>query len=248
MSLRLRGTLIYQTEDTLGSILVLDHGKHRILSFDSIFEQSKIARNKPYLPVHEYNRAMLLPVAFSLPRRATILGLGGGVLVGALHHLLPECELHAVELRKQVADVAKRFFSLPEADKIRLTIADARPALRDMPAASTDLILTDLYGADRMSPAQSQRGFIDECERVLSPEGWLAINYHRMPTLDGRLFAHIRRLFACVLLFKSKTNNYVLYTCKQYFEPLAQDDTRLKALERHLPIAWPQLMARVRSA
>lgn len=248
MSLRLRGNVIHQTEDTLGNILVLDHGKHRILSFDSIFEQSKIARNKPYLPVHEYNRAMLLPVAFSLPRKATILGLGGGVLVGALHHLLPECELHAVELRKQVADVARRFFSLPETDKIRLTIADARPALRDMAAASTDLILTDLYGADRMSPAQSQRRFINECERVLSPGGWLAINYHVMPTLDGRLFAHIRRLFACVLIFKSKTNNYVLYASKQYFEPLTPDDPRLKSLERHLPIAWPKLMARVRPA
>ncbi|MEX0603121.1 MAG: spermidine synthase [Marinobacter sp.] len=248
MSLRLRGTVIHQTEDALGSILVLDHGKHRILSFDTVFEQSKIARGKPHLPVHEYNRAMLLPIAFSLPRRATILGLGGGVLVGALHYLLPECELHAVELRPQVADVARRFFSLPEADKVRLTIADARPALRDMPTASTDFILTDLYGADRMSPAQSQRRFIDECERTLTSEGWLAINYHRMPTLDGRLYAHIRQLFACVLLFKSKTNNYVLYACKQYFEPLGPEDPRLKALERHLPIAWSTLMARVRAA
>src|SRR5690606_34998140 len=103
--------------------------RHRVLTFNTIFEQSKIDRRSPWLPVHEYNRAMLLPVAFGQPRHATVLGLGGGVMASALHHLLPACQVHAVELRQAVLDVAREFFSLPDSDRLRVTISDARNAL-----------------------------------------------------------------------------------------------------------------------
>lgn len=245
MKLPLGGDPVYQTADTLGNIQVIDQRKHRILRFDSLFEQSKIDRRRPYLPVHEYNRAMLLPMAFSEPRHATILGLGGGVLVSALHHLLPACDLHAVELRREVVIVARQFFDMPKADNIRITIADARAALGEMPDASTDLILTDLYGAERMSPAPNQPKFLDQCDRVLNAQGWLAINYHRPPDFDGVLFQHMRRLFANVRMFKSKTNNYVVYASKHSVEPMAEKDPRLAKLEKQLPIDWQRLMNRV---
>lgn len=237
--------LVHQTEDTLGKILVIDNRKHRILSFDSVFEQSKIDRNSPHLPVHEYNRAMLLPVAFAEPRHATILGLGGGTLVSALHHLLPQSQLHAIELRREVLNVARSHFALPEADNIQVTIADARRVLPELPPGATDLILTDLYGAQRMSPAQAQRRFIDQCAEALSPEGWLSINYHQPPPENGPLFMELRAQFGIVLQFKSKTGNYVLYASKGLFEPMASKDPRLVALEARLPIDWRKLMGRV---
>lgn len=246
MRLSRNGQLVYQTRDALGAILVFDQRRHRVLTFDSVFEQSKIERRKPYLPVHEYNRAMLLPLAWQSPAHATVLGLGGGVLVNAIHRLLPDCMIDAVELRQQVVDVAREFFDLADADTIRITVSDARPALRRLSDASTDLILTDLYGADRMSPAVSQSRFIDQCERVLSARGWLAVNYHRLPDARSPMFQHIRRLFASVLLFKSRTNNYVLYASKQAAEPMAPEHPTLKNLQKHLPIDWPGLMAGVR--
>ncbi|MBS3804538.1 MAG: methyltransferase domain-containing protein [Oleiphilaceae bacterium] len=245
MKLPLGGDPVYQTADALGNIQVIDQRKHRILRFDSLFEQSKIDRRRPYLPVHEYNRAMLLPVAFREPRHATVLGLGGGVLVSALHHLLPECGLHAVELRREVVIVARQFFDMPKADNIRITIADARVALSDMTDASTDLILTDLYNAERMSPFPNQPNFLDQCDRVLSARGWLAINYHRPPDFASPLFQHMRRLFTSVQMFKSKTNNYVVYASRQDVEPLAEKDPGLAVLEEQLPIDWQRLMNRV---
>lgn len=245
MHMKLRGSVTYETRDKLGPILVIDHGKHRILSFDSVFEQSKIKRKSPHLPVHEYNRAMLLPLAWAEPGHATVLGLGGGVLVTALHYLLPACNLHAVELRSQVIDVAREFFGLPDTSGIKIINADARPALRGMEDASTDLILTDLYDANRMSPAPAQSSFIAQCERVLAPEGWLAINYHQLPDPRGPLFQQICRLFASVLLFRSRTNNYVLYAAKTSAEPLPSDHPRLKELQKRLPIDWQGLMGKL---
>ncbi|MEP6222637.1 methyltransferase domain-containing protein, partial [Marinobacter sp.] len=203
----MKGEIIHYTRDALGGILVVDYRKHRVMTFDSVFEQSKIDRRKPHLPVHEYSRAMLLPVAFAQPAHATVLGLGGGVMASALLHLLPDCQVHAVELRPRVLEVAREYFNLPHSANLTMTIGDARDALGKAPDGSSDLILADMYNSDRMSPAQAQRQFIRQCSRVLGDSGWLAINYHRTPDINGPLFHQLRAGFAVLLLFKSKTNN-----------------------------------------
>ncbi|MFN2362022.1 MAG: spermidine synthase [Marinobacter sp.] len=241
----MKGEIIHYTRDALGGILVIDYRKHRVMTFDSVFEQSKIDRRKPHLPVHEYSRAMLLPVAFAQPSHVTVLGLGGGVMASALLHLLPDCQVHAVELRNRVLQVAREYFSLPQSANLSVTIGDARDALGKMPDSSTSLVLADMYNSDRMSPAQAQREFIRQCSRVLSSGGWLSINYHRTPDINGPLFRQLRAEFAVLLLFKSKTNNTVIFASKHAFETMHAKDPALVALEKHLPIDWRRLMARV---
>lgn len=241
----MKGEIIHYTRDALGGILVVDYRKHRVMTFDSVFEQSKIDRRRPHLPVHEYSRAMLLPVAFAQPAHATVLGLGGGVMVSALLHLLPDCQVHAVELRPRVLDVAREYFSLPHSDNLMMTIGDARDALSKTPEGSSDLILADMYNSDRMSPAQAQRQFIRQSSRVLGDSGWLAINYHRTPDINGPLFHQLRAEFAVLLLFKSKTNNTVIFASKRPFEVLNTKDPTLVELENRLPIDWRRLMGRV---
>ncbi len=240
-----KGEIIHHSRDKLGSILVIDYRKHRVLTFNSIFEQSKIDRRYPYIPVHEYSRAMLLPAAFCHPQHVTILGLGGGVMASAFHHLYPDCHVHAVELRQAVLDVAREYFALPDSERLSVAIADARNALSDLPDASTDMILADLYSADRMSPAQAQRQFVESCSRALSPGGWLVLNYHRAPDPDGPYFRQLRKHFATLLMFKSKTNNTVVYASKLPFEPINPKDPSLAGLEKRLPIDWSRLMSRV---
>jgi spermidine synthase len=241
----LKGNIVHFARDDLGGILVIDYRKHRVMTFDSVFEQSKIARRHPHLPVHEYSRAMLLPVAFNQPAHVTILGLGGGVVANALLHLLPECQVHAVELRQAVVDVAREYFDLSESPRLNVTIEDARNALETLPDGQTDLILADMYSAERMSPVQVQREFIKQCSRVLSDSGWIALNYHRTPDLNGAFFKQLQGEFAVVLAFKSKTNNTVIYGSKKPVELPASRDPRLINLEEALPIDWRGLMARV---
>ncbi|SFR53471.1 Methyltransferase domain-containing protein [Marinobacter daqiaonensis] len=239
------GDVVFHTRDRLGPIMVIDHRRHRVLSFDSVFEQSKIDRRRPWLPVHEYNRAMLLPLAWQTPVHATVLGVGGGTLVSAIHHLLPGCRLLAVDLREAVLQVAREFFSLPESSRVETRVNDARRALEELPPGSTDLILADLYSADRMSPAQSRRHFMDLCLRALSDDGWLVLNYHRPPDRDSRLIRYLASRFATLMAFTSKTNNTVLYASRQPVAPMDPKSPRLNDLEQALPVAWPKLMAKV---
>lgn len=241
----MKGEIIHYTRDALGGILVIDYRKHRVMTFDSVFEQSKIDRRRPHLPVHEYSRAMLLPVAFAQPSHVTVLGLGGGVMASALLHLLPGCQVHAVELRRSVLQVAREYFSLPDSPNLTVTVSDARDALGKMPPGSTNLLLADMYSSDRMSPTQAQREFIRQSSRVLSDSGWLTINYHRTPDVDGPFFRQLRGEFAALLLFRSKTNNTVIFASKRPFEAMHAKDPSLVALEKNLPIDWRRLMARV---
>ena len=241
----MKGNIIHFARDDLGGILVIDYRKHRVMTFNSVFEQSKIARRHPHLPVHEYSRAMLLPVAFSQPEHVTILGLGGGVMANALLHLLPECQVHAVELREAVVEVAREYFYLSESPRLKVTTEDARNAIEALPDGQTDLILADMYSAERMSPTQVQREFIKQCSRVLSDDGWISLNYHRTPDLNGAFFRQLQGEFAVVLAFKSTTNNTVIYGSKKPFELPANRDPRLIELEEILPIDWRRLMARV---
>ncbi|MEQ5834992.1 spermidine synthase [Marinobacter sp. NFXS9] len=245
MKFSLNGSVTHETFDALGAVRVLDYRKHRVLTFDSVFEQSKIARKKPWLPVHEYNRAMLLPLAFHEPAHATVLGVGGGVMISALHHMLPDCHIHGVELRRAVAEVAHEFFSMPDDERVQITISDARPALQKIPPGSTDLILADLYNADRMSPAQAHRRFVDQCHQALSDQGWLALNFHLAPARDGTLIRHLGRLFAEVFLYRTKSNNYVIYAGKQPVTIPPSNDPTLDALEKRLPIDWSCLMEKL---
>ena len=241
----MKGNIIHFARDDLGGILVIDYRKHRVMTFNSVFEQSKIARRHPHLPVHEYSRAMLLPVAFGRPEHVTILGLGGGVVANALLHLLPECQVHAVELREAVVEVAREYFYLSESPRLQVTTEDARNAIEALPDGQTDLILADMYSAERMSPTQVQREFIKQCSRVLSEDGWISLNYHRTPDLNGAFFRQLQGEFAVVLAFKSTTNNTVIYGSKKSFELPANRDPRLSELEEILPIDWRRLMARV---
>src|SRR5690554_6369780 len=153
----IEGDIVHVTRDNYGNILVIDDRKHRILSFDSVYEQSKIWCASPQVPVHEYSRAMLLPIAFASPARVTVLGLGSGVLAHGLFTLLPEACIEVYELRRKVADIPRQRFSLPESDRLDIHVAHIHVAVDDLPEAGTDMLLTHLYSADCMSPAQSQR-------------------------------------------------------------------------------------------
>lgn len=239
------GQIIHHSRDKFGNILVIDYRKHRVLTFDSIFEQSKIDRRYPHLPVHEYSRAMLVPAAFNSPRHVTILGLGGGAIASAFLHLYPECQVHAVELRQAVLNVAREYFGLPDSERLTVTIADARDALNDIPETSTDMILADLYSAHHMSPLQTKSQFVKRCSQALTPDGWLILNYHRKPDVEGPFFQQLRKHFAQLLIFKSKTNNTIVYASKQPFEPIHPKDPLLASLEKQLPIGWSGLFKRV---
>lgn len=54
---------------------------------------------------------------------------------------------------------------------------DAGDYLTNAAPGSTDLLLSDMYFADIMDAQQQQTRFLESCHQILSPQGWLALNY-----------------------------------------------------------------------
>ncbi len=210
-----RGKFVYRCKDEWGDILVMDKGDDRILTFDSIHEQSRLNKKQPALLVHLYTRAMLLGLALIAPRHVTMLGLGSGCLLQAFDKMLTATAISVVEYRTLVVEVAKKYFWLPTSDNIAIAVADAETYLEASATASTDIIFSDLYNAEDMHPLQLQTSFLLDCHRVLTEGGWLVANFHHLPDTTSEFFTTLEKYFEEILIFTIPTENYIIYAGKQ---------------------------------
>lgn len=227
--------IIYQTCDEFGDILVIDRAPYRDLTFDSTYDQSSLDLRNPNSLVHEYTHAMMLVTSFIKPRHVTLLGLGGGCLLRSLYNVFPQCQLHAVELRQRVYEVASEFFGIPVSKKITVTISDAELYLNKADDASTDIIFADMFSAYCMNPLQMQEDFITQCVRVLNKKGWLVINYHDIPDLNTSFFKFLCSIFADVFVYKTVIgNNNILFASKERVDTIYQYETAVGVLEKKL--------------
>lgn len=239
------GKLVYSASDEYGTILVVDYPRYRTLSFDSIYEQSSMYLERPYALVHEYARIMMLVLAFSNARHITLLGLGGGSLLRSLHHYLSHCDFLVVELRSRVYEIAKKYFDIPLDKRVRVSINDAYAQLTQSADGSTDIIFADVYDAYHMSPMQAQREFLSECSRVLSKNGWLVINYHRLPDANTPFFSSLADAYSSVFMCSSAYGNHVLFACKSSLVQLDGAEERISRMETVLNESFIPLFRRL---
>lgn len=113
------------------------------------------------------------------PRRALVLGLGGGSTTRQLLARYPELVVDAVELDPMVLEVAQRLFEIRAGERLRLHTMDARLFLRRAETAY-DLIVVDAYGANRYGLSIPRhlvtREFFELVSERLRPGGVLAYN------------------------------------------------------------------------
>ena len=242
----IEGRLIHRSRDDWGEIWVVDHGDHRKLLFGSPFEQSCLDLAAPWRPVHEYARAVLLALGYVQPDDVLMFGLGGGVLVHAIQHCFPDAHFQVVELREQVVDIAREYFSLPQSENVVIRVDDVRHVLREMASDSADLLITDLFHHSTMHPLQRQGKFFAHCRRILRENGWLAINCDH---LDDPLGADLRvlcRYFPTVLMFESEDGNQIVLAGKTCPEDSDLAPNRWLELESRLGLPLMAMSRRLK--
>ena len=81
---RYGGTVIYESSDEMGPLEIIEDGFTRSLHFGSEPKQSSMDLNDPYRLTLLYSRAMVTSLLFhATPRRALLIGLGGGSCIDA---------------------------------------------------------------------------------------------------------------------------------------------------------------------
>ena len=207
------GREVHRRYDDLGVIQVFDDGNKRFLSFGTADEQSCQLRVRPDQPQHHYSRAMfaVISVLEQPPQRAAVMGVGGGVLIRALHHRFTELTIDAVDLRKAVISIAQQYFGLPRDARIRPCVSDAGEFLQQVTPASYDLLFSDLYLAEGLETGQLQAEFLDNARQALTDQGWLVLNLWKEHREDGCFLPLLRERFRTVLHATTTDGNWIVW-------------------------------------
>jgi len=172
----IKGTCISSTTDEHGPIYVYETRTARILSFDGKIYQSYMKlRDIDGLDL-DYTQAMMAGLFFiPIVKTATIMGLGAGSMVKNLLSSFSELDVHAIEYREAVAKTAKKYFYLPDTNRLFIHIDDAFNYMKNTDMKS-DIIFSDLYNSEGMEPKQVQSSYLRDCKNALNKQGVLVLN------------------------------------------------------------------------
>jgi spermidine synthase len=114
--------------------------------------------------------------------RTLAIGLGGGSVVKRMWRDYAEMHVDAVELDPDVVDVARRFFALPNDDRIRVFVDDGRRFI-ESGTDIYDIVIIDVFDGDHIPPHLIAPEFMRALRDRLAPDGVAAYNF--MGAVDG---------------------------------------------------------------
>lgn len=176
--------ILYQDHDEFGQIKVVDYKTYRSLFFDTPVEQSRYYFDAPMTLAFEYQQAIESQILEHLAQfggaNVLMLGMGGGSIASHLHALQPQLQIHIVELRQSVIDVAYDYFYLPKTPEIEVSHEDALIYLQN-PARRYDIIIVDLFDDDGVPPPFIAKAFQQNLQQALNNNGLILFNLWAHP-------------------------------------------------------------------
>jgi spermidine synthase len=170
------------------------------------YTESSMKLSDPSALTVEYTRFMSLGIAYP-PKVERILeiGLGGARTVSYLSAALPDTAILAVELDKDVVDLAKKYFQYKETARLRTVVADGRAYLmRD--SDRWDVILIDAYRGPFVPFHLLTKEFYTLVKSRLNPGGVVVQNIEPSTMLFDSATATLNSVFPSVDLYDGSGN------------------------------------------
>ena len=222
---------ISSTIDEHGPIYVYQTRTSLILSFDGEIYQGYMKLNNVNGLALDYTQAMMTGLLFvPLAKTATIMGLGAGSMAKNLLSSFSDLKVHAVEYRDEVVKVAKKYFHLPETDRLVIHIDEAAHYLKRTTVKS-DIIFSDLYNSEGMEPTQVQSSYLRDCKNALNQHGVLVLNIchtalKSQDEVDGLLALEFKNR---LLSFEIEGGNTVMLAFKNEIPVVTREELLAKA-------------------
>jgi len=165
------GEVIYQKDTQYHRISVYDWVGYRYLRFDRSL-QSGMVKADPFKSAFAYTDYVFLAWTYKPDIKSVLmLGLGGATVAKQIHHFFPQAQIDIAEIDPDVVDVAKRFFSFKEDERMKVTVGDARQFLVRNADKKYDLIIQDAYFADALPFHLATQEFFEVVKGRLNPGG-----------------------------------------------------------------------------
>jgi spermidine synthase len=170
------------------------------------YTESSMKLSDPGALTVEYTRLMTLGIAYP-PKLERILeiGLGGGRTVSYLKAALPDTAILAVEIDKDVVELAKKYFRFTESASLRTVVSDGRSFLmRDNDR--WDVILIDAYRGPFVPFHLLTKEFYTLVKSRLAPGGVVVQNIEPSTMLFDSATATLASVFRSVDLYDGGGN------------------------------------------
>jgi spermidine synthase len=183
------------------------------------------------------------------PRRALMLGLGGGSLAKYFHKNLRKTSVRVVELDPRVIAAARTQFSLPPDDaRLADEIGDGAEALAP---ECCDVLVVDAYQDEEHVPELASQAFYDAAFLALAEPGVLVVNFMDDDrNLDGNLQRLEAAFGGAVVAMKALYDpNVLAFALKGAPRSVEWTALRRRAehLESELALPFPRYLSRLRA-
>lgn len=174
------GRVVYQTQTPYQELQVTDLGDTRTLYLDGQ-RHSAMDLDDPDRNVFTYTRYFHLPFLFT-EKIDRVLFIGGGGFTGPKHFVRHyNVTVDVAEIDPVVIDVAKRYFSVEESDRLRIHAVGGRQYLRET-NRTYDLIVLDAYKKDKVPFQLTTVEFMRLASSRLTEDGILYSNLISAPS------------------------------------------------------------------
>lgn len=201
--------LLEKRESLYNNIFIFGDADNVSMTFGQnkrYYTESSMKLSDPGELTVEYTRYMTIGVAYA-PKveRIAEIGLGGGRTVSYLSASLPDTGILAIELDKDVVELAKKYFKFQETARLRTVVSDGRAfLLKD--SEKWDVILIDAYRGPFVPFHLLTKEFYTLVKSRLNPGGVVVQNIEPSTMLFDAASATLKSVFPSVDLYDGGGN------------------------------------------
>src|SRR4029079_17382650 len=201
--------LLEKRESLYNNIFIFGDSDNVSMTFGQnkrYYTESSMKLSDPGALTVEYTRFMTLGVAYP-PKveRIAEIGLGGGRTVSYLSASLPDTGILAIELDKDVVDLAKKYFKFQETARLRTVVSDGRAfLLKD--SDKWDVVLIDAYRGPFVPFHLLTQEFYRLGKSRLNPGGGVGQNIEPSTMLFDSATVTLKSVFSNVDLYDGGGN------------------------------------------
>ncbi len=236
--------ILAKTRSRFNEVYVIQNGTQREMWFKgggNFFLQSRFDMQTRDIPVLTYSKLMMASLLFNdMPKRALIVGLGGGSVSNFLSHCFPRVHIDVVEVDKDVIELCRKYFFLRESDQYRIHEADARVFIQNaLGKEPYDLILLDAFKSGSVPFHLKTSEFYQEIQSILSPSGVVASNLYGKSNLkkpsDRRTFISV---FPQIYFFEDPERIATVLVATGQERPWSKGDIQRAAEAFNIPMPF----------
>ncbi len=212
--------------------------------------QSAMRLEDPFALELDYTRCMMAFLLFHpAPRRALMIGLGGGSLAKFFHLHFAGLRTRVLETDERVIATARSLFHVP-ADDARLAVEHG-DGVQALEPECCDLLVVDGFEDESASPALVRQSFFDAAANALETPGAFVMNFMDDDRDLDRHLRRVERAFGgAVLAFKAlRDPNIVVLALKGAPREVPWRELRARAqgLERRYGLPFARMVERLRA-